>query len=179
MISINRKRLTEIKKQQLATDLIDNKRSNALVYLVLVFNIDGAKHKIINIESVSNVDKLLTSIYLHKAKNCKLIPVDKNKNIYYAYPLLSTKISNLITKKKIHKHMEIEFKDEHVFSIMSIYQQLVKKSQNISDGFADIPPIWYEPTKDILYDLYGNKPISAIVDRQNKAIKKIKDLHNE
>ena len=75
--------------------------------------------------------------------------------------------------------LEIEFKDEHVLSIMSIYQQLVKKSQNISDGFVDIPPIWYEPTKDILYDMYGNKPISAIIDRQNKSIKKIKDLHNE
>lgn len=179
MISINRKRLTEIKKQQIATDLIDNKRSNALVYLVLVFNVNGAKHKIINIESMSDVDKLLTSKYLHKARNCNFNATNREQNVYYAYPALSTKVANLIMKKRISKYIEIEFKDEHVFSIMSIYQQLVKKSQNISDGFVDIPPIWYEPTKDMLYDLYGNKPISAIVDRQNKAIKKIKDLHNE
>lgn len=179
MISINRKRLTKIKKQQIAIDLINNKRSNALVHLVLVFNIDGIKHKIINVESVSDVDKLLSSKYLYKAKNCEFTPANKDRNIYYAYPLLSTKISGLIMNKKIRKHIEIEFKDEHVLSIMSIYQQLVKKSQNISDGFVDIPPIWYEPTKDILYDMYGNKPISAIIDRQNKSIKKIKDLHNE
>ena len=85
MISINRKRLTEIKKRQIATDLIDNKRSNALVYLVLVFNVNGAKHKIINIESMSDVDKLLTSKYLHKARNCNFNATNREQNVYYAY----------------------------------------------------------------------------------------------
>ena len=176
---MNAIRLREIKNSQAqATKLLEiSKASIEPVYLVLVFNIQGREHRIVNIESVATVDKLLSSKYLSKVKTSSFGATNKKHNVYYAYPELSIKVANLVLAKKIKKYVEIEFKDEHIFSIMSIYQTLVNKQQTkgaLDDSqLVDLPPIWYEPSKDILYDLYGNKTITTIKERQKKVIKAV------
>lgn len=170
-------RLREIKNSQAqATKLLEiSKASIEPVYLVLVFNIQGREHRIINIESVATADKLLSSKYLSKARTSSFGATNRKHNVYYAYPELSIKVASLVLAKKIKKYIEIEFKDEHIFSIMSIYQTLVNKQQTkgtLDDSqLVDFPPIWYEPSQDILYDLYGNKTITTIKERQKKVIK--------
>lgn len=176
---MNAIRLKEIKNSQAkATKLLEiSKASIEPVYLVLVFNIQGREHRIVNIESVATVDKLLSSKYLSKAKSSSFGATNKKHNVYYAYPELSIKVASLVLKKKIKKYVEIEFKDDHIFSIMSVYQALINrqatKGMIDESQLVDFPPIWHEPSKDILYDLYGNKTITTIKERQKKVIKAV------
>lgn len=177
MISISKKRFMKLKEEkaltELLTELLKSKKSKKPALLILTFNVMGEKQKVLSIESVENADKLLSSKYLKRAKNHNcLFPEASLKGTFFAYKKLAKNLKDIIASGVIHKWIEIEFKDEHVFSIMPNFNNLNKRQYGIPDAVdLDIPPVWYTADNDILNILYGNKSIKEIEERQSKVIK--------
>ena len=176
MISISKKRFMKLKEEKALTELLKSKKrkkSKKPALLILTFNVMGEKQKVLSIESVENADKLLSSKYLKRAKNHNcLLPEASLKGTFFAYKKLAKNLKEIIASGVIHKWIEIEFKDEHVFSIMPNFNNLNKKQYGIPDAVdLDIPPVWYTADNDILNILYGNKSIKEIEERQSKVIK--------
>lgn len=176
MISISKKRFMKLKEEKALTELLKSKKSKKSkkpALLILTFNVMGEKQKVLSIESVKNADKLLSSKYLKRAKNHNcLFPEVSLKGTFFAYKKLAKNLKDIIASGVIHKWIEIEFKDEHVFSIMPNFNNLNKRQYGIPDAVdLDIPPIWYTADNDILNILYGNKSIKEIEERQSKVIK--------
>jgi len=173
MTSAGKKRYMKLKEEKTLAELLKSKKSNKPALLILTFNVMGEKQKIINIESVENADKLLSSKYLKRAKNHSYLSTTSTlKGAFFTYKKLAENIRNIVLSGAIHKCIEIEFKDEHIFSIMPSFNKLNKKQYGMPDAVdLDIPPIWYTVDNDILNILYGNKSIKEIEERQSKVIK--------